>query len=90
MKVLLVILLTLMFIVTITIMILKRKIVKYLRQFNIRNADDLIDALKEKYINLTESDDEYIEFKKKYFNYISFNNSISLISLIKKYLIILS
>lgn len=38
--------------------------------------NDLIDALKEKYSNLTESDDEYIEFKKKYFNYISFNNSI--------------
>ena len=42
----------------------------------IKFIDDLIDALKEKYSNLTESDDEYIEFKKKYFNYISFNNSI--------------
>ena len=38
--------------------------------------EKLIDALKEKYSTLTESDDEYIEFKKKYFNYISFNNSI--------------
>ena len=44
MRVLLTILLVLMFLVTITIMTLKRKIVRYLRQFNIKNADDLIDA----------------------------------------------
>ena len=42
----------------------------------IKFIDDLIDALKEKYKDLTASDDEYIDFKKKYFNYISFNNSI--------------
>lgn len=39
-------------------------------------VEELIDKLKEKYKNLTANDDEYIEFKKKYFNYISFNNSI--------------
>ncbi len=39
-------------------------------------VEQLIDELKEKYKDLTAEDDEYIEFKKKYLNYISFNNSI--------------
>jgi len=37
---------------------------------------NLIDQLKNKYSNLKEQDDQYIEFKKKHFNYISFDNSI--------------
>ncbi len=42
----------------------------------IKFIDELIDSLKVKYQGLTASDDEYIEFKKRYFNYVSFNNSI--------------
>ncbi len=42
----------------------------------IKFVEELIDSLKEKYQDLTASDDKYIEFKKKYFNYVSFNNSI--------------
>ena len=41
-----------------------------------RFVEELIDKLKVKYKDLTANDDEYIEFKKKYFNYISFSNSI--------------
>lgn len=39
-------------------------------------VDNLIDTLRTKYKDLTVEDDQYIEFKKKYFNYISFDNSI--------------
>ncbi len=39
-------------------------------------VDNLIEELKNKYADLTVQDDEYIEFKKKYFNYVSFDNSI--------------
>lgn len=39
-------------------------------------VNELIEKLKRKYNDLTIKDDEYIEFKKKYFNYVLFDNSI--------------
>lgn len=42
----------------------------------IKFVDNLIDELLEKYKDLSVSDEEYVEFKKKYYSYVSFNNSI--------------
>lgn len=39
-------------------------------------VNDLIDALKDKYKDLTKEEDIYLEFKRKYLNYMLFNNSI--------------
>lgn len=41
-----------------------------------RFINELIDKLLEKYKDLTVEDSEYIEFKKKYFSYKNFSNSI--------------
>ena len=38
--------------------------------------DELVNTLLEKYKGLTIEDEEYIEFKKKYYAYVNFNNSI--------------
>lgn len=47
--------------------------------------NQLIDKLLEKYKDLTAEDSEYIDFKKKYFSYKNFSNSIdSSIEILKK------